>query len=35
VLEPYRYASQQTLLDNLDACVIGPAEARLAELARR
>ena len=33
VLEPYRYASQAALLDELDEFVIVPAEQRLAELA--
>jgi len=35
VIEPYRYASQHSLLEQLDAEVIGPAEARLADMARR
>jgi uncharacterized protein YjbI with pentapeptide repeats len=35
VLEPYRYATEQTLLAELDQMVIAPAEAKAKELTRK
>ena len=35
VLEPYCYATEQTLLAELDQMVIAPAEAKARELTRK